>query len=124
MSPFTVAGAFSLGGVEVTPIPVLHGSRMILGYRLGTFAYLTDCSAIPESSWPLLAGVRTLVLDALRDRPHPTHFSVAEALEVVARLQPTRTYLTHICHDLPHAATCARLPAGVELAYDGLVLNV
>jgi len=124
LSPFTVAGAFSLGGVEVTPIPVLHGSRMILGYRLGTFAYLTDCSAIPESSWPLLAGVRTLVLDALRDRPHPTHFSVAEALEVVARLQPTRTYLTHICHDLPHAATCARLPAGVELAYDGLVLNV
>jgi phosphoribosyl 1,2-cyclic phosphate phosphodiesterase len=105
-------------------IPVLHGSRMILGYRLGTFAYLTDCSAIPESSWPLLAGVRTLVLDALRDRPHPTHFSVAEALEVVARLQPTRTYLTHICHDLPHAATCVRLPAGVELAYDGLVLNV
>ena len=124
LSLFTVGGAFSLGGVEVIPIPVLHGSRPILGYRIGGFAYLTDCSRIPDASWPLLIGVRTLVLDALRERPHPTHFSVAEALDVVSRLQPDRTYLTHICHDLPHAATCARLPAGVELAYDGLVLNV
>ena len=73
---------------------------------------------------PLLDGVRTLVLDALRDRPHPTHFSVADALQVVDRLGPERTYFTHICHDLPHAATCARLPSGVELAYDGLVLEV
>jgi phosphoribosyl 1,2-cyclic phosphate phosphodiesterase len=121
---FTIGGPFSLGGVEVIPVPVLHGRRMILGYRIGAFAYLTDCSAIPESSWPLLTGVRTLVLDALRDRPHPTHFNVAGALEVVARLKPDRTYLTHICHDLPHAATCARLPSGVELAYDGLVLTV
>ena len=92
--------------------------------RLFTFAYLTDCSQIPQSSWPLLTGVRTLVLDALRDRPHPTHFSVSEALEVVARLSPDRAYFTHICHDLPHAETCARLPPGVELAYDGLVLEV
>jgi phosphoribosyl 1,2-cyclic phosphate phosphodiesterase len=66
--------------------------------------------------------VRTLILDALRDRPHPTHFSVTGALQVVSRLAPDRTFFTHICHDLPHAATCARLPAGVELAYDGLVL--
>jgi phosphoribosyl 1,2-cyclic phosphate phosphodiesterase len=84
---------------------------------------LTDCSGIPDTSWPLLSGIRTLVLDALRDRPHPTHFSVSEALEVVARLSPDRTYFTHICHDLPHEATCARLPRGVELAYDGLVLT-
>jgi phosphoribosyl 1,2-cyclic phosphate phosphodiesterase len=124
LSLFRIAGSFSLGGVEIVPVPVLHGRRSILGYRLGTFAYLTDCSRIPDESWPLLDGVRTLVLDALRDRPHPTHFSVGEALEVVARLRPERTYLTHICHDLPHEATCARLPGGVELAYDGLVLNV
>jgi phosphoribosyl 1,2-cyclic phosphate phosphodiesterase len=124
LSLFTIAGPFSLGGVEVIPVPVLHGSRIVLGYRIGAFAYLTDCSAIPESSWPLLAGVRTLVLDALRDRPHPTHFNVAGALEAVARLRPDRAYFTHICHDLPHAATCARLPPGVELAYDGLVLTV
>ncbi len=120
---FPVAGPFSLGGLEVVPVPILHGRRPILGYRIGTFAYLTDCSAIPETSWPLLAGVKTLVLDALRDRPHPTHFSVSEALEVVARLSPEQAYFTHICHDLPHAATCARLPRGVELAYDGLVLT-
>jgi phosphoribosyl 1,2-cyclic phosphate phosphodiesterase len=68
--------------------------------------------------------VRTLILDALRDRPHPTHFSVGEALDVVARLAPERTFFTHICHDLPHAQTCARLPPGVELAYDGLVLDI
>jgi phosphoribosyl 1,2-cyclic phosphate phosphodiesterase len=121
---FRIAGAFSLGGVEFVPIPILHGHRPILGFRVGTFAYLTDCSHIPDESWPLLDGVRTLVLDALRDRPHPTHFTVAEALEVVARLSPRRTYFTHICHDLPHASTCARLPAGVELAYDGLVLQI
>lgn len=124
LTTFQIGGAFSIGGVDVIPVPLLHGSATILGYRIGTFAYLTDCNQIPESSWPLLGGVRTLVLDALRDRPHPTHFSVTEALRVVDRLAPERTCFTHICHDLPHAATCARLPAGVELAYDGLVLEI
>ena len=119
-----IGGEFTLGGVDVVPVPILHGRRPILGFRFGAFAYLTDCSAIPDASWPLLDGVRTLVIDALRDRPHPTHFSVAEALEAVARIGPERAYFTHICHDLPHAATCARLPPGVELAYDGLVLDV
>jgi len=102
----------------------MHGPRPILGYRLGSFAYLTDCNHIPEPSWPLLEGVRTLVLDALRERPHATHFSVAEAVQVAERIAPDRTYFTHISHDLPHTATCARLPAGVELAYDGLVLEI
>jgi phosphoribosyl 1,2-cyclic phosphate phosphodiesterase len=121
---FTIVGPMSLGGVEVQPIPLLHGTRTILGFRIGSLAYLTDCSAIPDGSWPRLTGVRTLVLDALRERPHPTHFSVPEALEVAATLGAERTYFTHICHDLPHAATCARLPAGVQLAYDGLVLDI
>jgi phosphoribosyl 1,2-cyclic phosphate phosphodiesterase len=124
VSLFEIAGTFTLGGIEIVPVPLLHGRRPILGFRAGTFAYLTDCSRIPDESWPLLDGVRTLVIDALRDRPHPTHFSVTEALELVARLAPERAYFTHICHDLGHAATCARLPAGVELAYDGLVLSV
>jgi phosphoribosyl 1,2-cyclic phosphate phosphodiesterase len=123
LSLFRIGGPFSLGGVEIAPVPLMHGPWPILGYRLGSFAYLTDCNHIPDASWPLLTGVRTLVLDALRDRPHSTHFSVAEALAVAERLGPERTYFTHICHDLPHAATCARLPAGVELAYDGLVLD-
>jgi phosphoribosyl 1,2-cyclic phosphate phosphodiesterase len=119
-----LAGSFSLGGIEIVPVPVFHGPRPILGFRIGSFAYLTDCNRIPDESWPLLVGVRTLVLDALRDRPHPTHFSVAEALDATARIAPERAYFTHVCHDLPHAATCARLPKGVELAYDGLVLEI
>jgi phosphoribosyl 1,2-cyclic phosphate phosphodiesterase len=119
-----VGGPFSLGGLEIAPIPLLHGRRPILGYRIGSFAYLTDCSAIPDASWPLLEGVRTLILDALRHRPHPTHFSVSEAIEAARRIGAERTLFTHICHDLPHAETCASLPAGIELAYDGQVLNV
>ena len=119
-----ILGPFCLGSLEIVPVPIYHGRRLILGFRLGSFAYLTDCSRIPDESWPLLSGVRTLVVDALRDRPHPTHFSVNQALAVVERLAPERAYFTHICHDLPHAATCARLPRGVELAYDGLVLAI
>jgi phosphoribosyl 1,2-cyclic phosphate phosphodiesterase len=122
--PFLIGGSFCLGGLEIVPVPLLHGKRPILGFRLGSFAYLTDCSAIPEGSWPLLDGVDTLIVDALRHRKHPTHFSVSEALEVVARLRPSRAYFTHVCHDLPHAATCATLPPGVELAYDGLVFSL
>jgi len=121
---FRIGGPFLLGGFEITPVPLMHGHRPVLGFRVGSFAYLTDCSRIPDESWPLLVGVRTLVVDALRDRPHPTHFSVDQSLEVVARLAPGRAYFTHICHDLSHAATCARLPPGVELAYDGLVLDI
>jgi phosphoribosyl 1,2-cyclic phosphate phosphodiesterase len=121
---FTIGGAFSIARVEFVPVPLLHGRRPILGYRVGGFAYLTDCSAIPDGSWRLLEGLDTVVVDALRERPHPTHFSLSEALAVVARLGPRRAYLTHMCHELPHAATNARLPAGVELAYDGLVIEV
>lgn len=121
---FPLGGAFSLGGVEIVPVPVMHGRLPVLGFRIGTFAYLTDCNQIPDASWPLLAGVRTLILDALRHRPHSTHFSVGEAVDVVSKLGVERAYFTHISHDLGHAETCARLPAGVELAYDGLVLDV
>jgi phosphoribosyl 1,2-cyclic phosphate phosphodiesterase len=119
-----VMGEFCIGPATFVPVPLMHGSRMILGYRIGSFAYLTDCSAIPDSSWSLLQGVRVLILDALRERPHPTHLSIAQALDIVSRLQPARAWFTHMCHDLPHAATCARLPAGVELAYDGLTFEI
>lgn len=119
-----IVGPWSIGGEEVVPVPVWHGQREVLGFRVRNFAYLTDCSAIPDSSWPLLAGLDTLAIDALRHRPHPTHFTVEQALEVSARLAPRRTWLTHICHDLPHAATNASLPAGVELAYDGLRIDI
>jgi phosphoribosyl 1,2-cyclic phosphate phosphodiesterase len=119
-----IAGEFCIGAATIVPVPLLHGSRQILGYRMGSFAYLTDCSAIPDASWPLLSGVRTVILDALRERPHPTHMSLEQALATVERLAPERAWFTHMCHDLPHAATCARLPAGVELAYDGLTFEI
>lgn len=124
LATFRIAGPFCIGRQEIVPVPIWHGSRPILGLRLGAFAYLTDCSAIPESSWPLLAGVEVLVLDALRDRPHPTHFCVSEAVDAARRAGARATYLTHMCHDLPHEATCARLPGGVTLAYDGLRLEI
>ena len=120
----TIAGPFSLGGLEIVPVPVLHGKRPILGYRIGSFAYLTDCSAIPDASWPLLDGVRTLVLDALRVKPHPTHFTLDQAIAAAARIGATRTRFTHVCHDLGYVDTCARLPQGMELAYDGQVLEI
>ena len=114
----------SVLGLEVRPIPALHGSLEVLGYRFGDLAYVTDCSAIPDQSLALLEGLDVLVLDALRWRPHPTHFSVDQALEVVDRVKPSRTYFTHICHDLDHEETNLRLPEGVELAYDGLAVDL
>ena len=124
VSLFAIAGPFSLGRTEVQPVPVWHGARPVLGFRFGRFAYVTDCSRIPDASWPLLEGVECLVLDALRERPHPTHFSLSEAVAAARRLGAARVWFTHICHDLPHAATCARLPAGMALAYDGLIVDV
>ena len=112
---FAVHGAFSLGGIEVIPVPLWHGRRLVQGYRIGSMAYLTDCSAIPDGSWELLDGVDVVVIDALRHRPWST-----AALAAVQRLDPSDAWFTHICHDMPHAATTASLPDRVELAYDGL----
>lgn len=118
-----IAGPFQIADVPVVPVPLLHGNMPILGFRFGSFAYLTDCSAIPDESWPLVENVDTVVVDALREKKHSTHFTVAEALAAIARIAPRRAYLTHMAHDLGHAQTNAKLPAGVELAYDGLVLD-
>ncbi len=106
------------------PVPVWHGTRRILGFRVRDFAYLTDCSGIPDTSWPLLEGLDTLAIDALRHRPHSTHFTVEQAIGVAVRVGARRTWLTHICHDLPHAATNASLPPGVAMAYDGLRIDI
>ena len=124
LSSHLIDGPLVLGGVNVVPIPLWHGRLPVLGFRFGRFAYLTDCNRLDEAAWPLLEGVDTLVVDALRHRPHPTHFTVAEALGVIEKVRPRRAFLTHMTHDLGHAATSATLPAGVELAYDGLVLDV
>lgn len=123
IEPHVIEGPLTVSGVKVVPVPVWHGTMPVLGFRLGAFAYLTDCNRLDDRAWPLLEGVETLVIDALRDKPHPTHFTVKEALAVVSRVAPARALFTHMTHDLGHAATSARLPRGVELAYDGLVLD-
>jgi len=124
LSLFRIAGPFMLGGVEVVPVPLFHGRLPVLGFRIGTFAYLTDCNRIPDGSWPLLDGVRTVILDALRHRPHPTHSTVERSLQSVEKLAPKRAFFTHICHDLAHAPTEEKLPPNVRLAYDGLEIQV
>lgn len=111
---------FATCGVLLKPIRLIHGQRPILGFRINDVAFCTDVSHIPDESWPLLEGLDVLVIDALRERPHPTHFSVGQALEVVERVQPKRTYFTHLSHSLGYEQTNAQLPSGVELAYDGL----
>jgi phosphoribosyl 1,2-cyclic phosphate phosphodiesterase len=119
-----VDGPFDLFGLQVVPVPVRHGRLLVLGFRFGRAAYVTDCNSIPESSMELLQGLDLLVLDALRWRPHPTHFNIEQALGVVARLTPAHSYFTHLTHDLDHATTNAQLPPGVELAYDNLTLSL
>jgi phosphoribosyl 1,2-cyclic phosphate phosphodiesterase len=118
-----IAGPLELLGATVVPVPVRHGSLEVFGYRLGAFAYVTDVNFIPEESHALLAGVEVLVLGALRYRPHTTHFTFAEAFAAAERIGARRTLLTHIAHDVDHAAPAVRLPAGVEIAHDGLVVD-
>lgn len=124
LEPHLIDGPFEVEGLKITPIPVLHGQQVILGYRMNGMAYLTDVSQIPESSYELLEDLDVLVLDALRPRPHPTHLSLDQALEVMERLKVRRGYFTHIAHEVGHEETNARLPGHVRLAYDGLQLDV
>jgi phosphoribosyl 1,2-cyclic phosphate phosphodiesterase len=120
----TVREPFDLLGLRIVPVPVWHGEMEVFGYRIGTFAYVTDCNRIPETSFRLLEGVEILILDALRYRPHSTHFSVEEAMEAAARIGARRTILTHIAHEIDHDAPQVPLGQGVEFGYDGLVLNL
>lgn len=111
---------FSVLDQRVTPISLIHAHFNVFGFRMDDVAYCTDVNKIPQESWPLLEGLKVLVLDALRFKPHPGHFSLDEALEVIDRVKPQRAYLTHMSHELDHAATNRLLPPNVELAYDGL----
>jgi phosphoribosyl 1,2-cyclic phosphate phosphodiesterase len=115
---------FDVLGLRFEPIPVTHGKDTIFGFRFGNVAYLTDHSSIPESSLERLRGLDVLFLDALRYRPHPSHSTVDTSIETARLLQPRRTYFTHMCHDVGHAATEASLPPGIFLAYDGLEISV
>ncbi len=117
------AQPFVVLGQVVTPIRLEHGRFRVLGFRIGNLAYCTDVNRIPDESWPLLEGLDILILDALRVEPHPTHFSLEEALGVVARTQPKQAYFTHLSHVFDHEATESALPKNVRLAYDGLSLK-
>lgn len=112
---------FEALGQRIVPIRLRHGPHFnVLGFRFGNIAYCTDTNGVPDESWTLLEGLDVLVLDALRDRPHVTHFSLQEAIDVVQRVRPKQAYFTHISHELDHEATNAALPPGMQLAYDGL----
>ena len=104
-----VNGPIELLGTTITPIPLIHGDLNVLGFRFANAAYLTDFSAVPESSMPLHEGLDELILDALRDTPHPMHQTVEQALKLIDRLKPRRAWFTHIAHELPHGETNERL---------------
>jgi len=118
-----IDGPVDVLGARFEPVILIHGEAQIYGYRFGSAAYLTDHSEIPESSIDQLEGLDILFLDALRHKPHPTHSTVKNSLEIVERLKPKRAFFTHICHDLGHEATNATLPRNVRLAYDGMKLE-
>jgi phosphoribosyl 1,2-cyclic phosphate phosphodiesterase len=125
--PHIIEEAFHLGSTTITPLPVPHGNTIVNGYlfsqnNIKLVAYLSDCSKVPQEIAGQIAGVRALIIDALRHKPHPTHLSVDQALEVASRVRPEKIYFTHICHELPQAAE-AQLPAEVRIAYDGLKLK-
>ncbi|MCI0472585.1 MAG: MBL fold metallo-hydrolase, partial [Ignavibacteria bacterium] len=115
---------FYIKSVKVTPIEVWHGRIKIFGYRIGKFAYITDCSDIPGTEMKKLYGLDLLILNSLRHAPHPTHFNLEQAVEVAQKVKAKQTYFTHITHDIIHDKTNAGLPPGIELGYDGLEINL
>lgn len=116
--------SFTLGDWRVTPLPVHHGPEPILGYRIGDFAFITDVTDIPDETIARMQGLKVLALDCLRERPHSTHLHFDKAVEYARRIGADMTYFVHMSHDLGHAATEARLPPEIRLAYDGLEREV
>lgn len=120
----TPGESFSIDGVEITPIGVMHGKLPIVGYRIGSLAYITDAKSVPDESIAMLQGVDTLIINALRYEDHHSHMTVDEALAVVSRVNPRQTWLTHIADAMGlHAKVDPTLPPGVHLAYDGLIVT-
>ena len=116
------------GAIEVTPLQIFHGERSILSYQFAhkgrRAVYATDCSRIPPESMEAMRGCDVFIVDALRHTEHPNHFSLAQALDAVEQIDPTRAFLTHLTHDLGHAETEADLPTRVRIATDGLEFEV
>jgi len=126
--PHVIEGPFQLGSTTITPLPVAHGNTIVNGYLFSRggqklVAYLSDCSRVPNEIVDAIRNVNVLIIDALRDKPHPTHLSVEQALEIASRVRPHQTYFTHIAHELPQSAE-SRLPSGTHIAHDGLKLHL
>ena len=119
-----VEEAFNLFGQTIIPVPVRHGRIGILGYRIGNIAYLTDVSEIPESSFGLLQGLDLLLLDCLRYKPHTTHIHLEQSLAYASLIKARQTYLIHMTHEMEYETLAAQLPPDVQVAYDGLRLEV
>ncbi|WP_057940055.1 MBL fold metallo-hydrolase [Algoriphagus resistens] len=116
---------FSIAGITITPIPVIHYKLPVMGFRIGDFTYITDASFIPEESFKLIEGTETLVLNALQKESHISHFTLGEAVEIARQIGAKQTYFTHISHKLGvHNAVDQELPEGIALAYDGLQLTL
>lgn len=115
---------FELFGVAIQPLRLWHGRLPVLGFRIGDTAFCTDCSRIDDSAWDGLSGVRTLIIDALRYAPHPTHFNVEQALAAIERIGPRRAFLTHLAHEVDHSTLLAELPKHVRPAFDGMTIAV
>jgi phosphoribosyl 1,2-cyclic phosphate phosphodiesterase len=115
---------FNIEHVEIIPVEYFHGPTLVYGYRIGDFAYMTDCSLIPEREFEKLKGLKVLILDALRHRAHPTHFNFEQAIEAAKKIGAEQTYFTHITHDILHDRDNALLPKGIAIAYDGLKFEV
>jgi phosphoribosyl 1,2-cyclic phosphate phosphodiesterase len=124
LKPNVINEPFDLFGLTIEPIPVFHGKSLIHGYRLGNMAYLTDVSKIPDSSMEQLQNLDVLLLDCLRNEPHPTHFSYRESIDVAVELGAKKTFLIHMTHDLEYDALSKKLPESIYVGYDGLKINV
>jgi phosphoribosyl 1,2-cyclic phosphate phosphodiesterase len=124
LSLHEINGSFELYGQKVVPIPLEHGPGEAFGFRVGGLAYLTDCSGIPEGSWPLLRDIEVLVIDALRFREHASHLNIAGAIKIAEQFGARRTLLTHLSHDVDVNQHAQGLPEGVEFAYDGQVITL
>ena len=115
---------FELFGTTITPVPVMHGKSPIFGYRVGNFAYMTDVSEIPESSFTLLKGLDVVLLDCLRETSHPTHINIEQSLAYIGRIKAKQSYMIHMTHELEYASLSKKLPKDVFVGFDGLKLNI
>ena len=122
--PIEPGAPLELMGAAVLPLRIVHGEVPITAYRIGRFAYVTDVSRIPEESMGELRGLDVLLIGAIREKAHSTHFNFAQALEVVDALQPRKAFFTHLTHDADHEQLSRRLPDGVLPAWDGLTLDI